>query len=332
MSINHQLCLRRRPVGMVCADDFFVIGTAIPKLEEGQFLVRNEYISLDPAMRGWVDGKNSYFPPVELGSVMRGITVGRVEQSRHPSYSEGDYVTGMLNVQQYAISNGFQIRAIQPDLVPPPSWLGGLGIPGVTAYYGLKEIGRPKPGETLLVSAAAGAVGSMVGQIGKILGCRVIGVAGSVTKCEYLINNLGFDGAINYRAGPINERLFDTCPNKIDVYFDNVGGRIFDSVLPHMNLYGRIPLCGMISHRYEADQAGFENFRFLLTSRLKIEGFIVSDYVKKLLQTVDILLGWHLEGKLSFKEDIREGDLMHFPLLLNDLFEGKNFGKLIMKI
>lgn len=247
MSLNRQLCLRRRPSGEVSREDFFLDEKAIPDLDEGQFLVRNEYVSIDPAMRGWMLDRDSYFPPVQIGQPMRGLTVGRVEASRHPSYSVGDIATGMLNLQLYAVSDGHQMRKVDLDVAPPPSWLGGLGMPGITAYFGLVDVGQPKEGDTVVVSAAAGAVGSIAGQVAKNLGCRVIGIVGSDEKCQYLTETLGFDAAINYKTEVVSERLADVCPERIDIYFDNVAGRTLDSVLPFMKKFGRIPLCGVIS-------------------------------------------------------------------------------------
>ncbi|KZL24692.1 NADP-dependent oxidoreductase [Pseudovibrio sp. WM33] len=331
MAINQQLCLQRRPSGEVCKEDFFLRETDIPDLEDGQFLVRNEYISIDPAMRGWIQDQESYFPPVQLGEPMRGLTVGRIEASRHPSYSVGDLATGMLNMQTYAISDGFQIRKVDPDIAPPPAWLGGLGMPGITAYFGLLDIGRPMKGDTVVVSAASGAVGSIVGQIAKNLGCRVIGIVGSDKKSKYIVEELGFDAAINYKSEPIGLALSDLCPEKIDVYFDNVAGKALDSILPFMKKFGRIPLCGMISIK-PGEPARLDNFFALISNSIRLQGFVMSDYVPKIKMAVDELKAWHQSGQLIFKEDVRTTHLENFPEVINDLFSGKNEGKLVMKL
>ncbi len=331
MTLNQQLCLQRRPSGTVCKDDFCLTEAEIPELEDGQFLVRNEYISIDPAMRGWMQDRESYFPPVQLGEPMRSLTVGRVEASRHPSYSVGDIATGMLNVQTYAISDGFQMRKVNPEIAAPPSWLGGLGMPGITAYFGMVDIGRPRSGDTVVVSAAAGAVGSIAGQIAKNLGCRVIGIVGSEEKCKYITDVLGFDAAINYKSEIIVERLHDICPEKIDVYFDNVAGRTLDSILPFMKVFGRIPLCGMISSM-SGRPTRLANISSLIANRIRLQGFVMSDYVSQLHMAVEKLQAWHHSGQLIFKEDVRTARLEDFPEVLNDLFSGKNKGKLILQI
>ncbi|WP_416409764.1 NADP-dependent oxidoreductase [Agrobacterium rosae] len=331
MKLNQQLCLKRRPVGEITRDDFFLNEKKIPELDDGQFLVRNQYISIDPAMRGWMQDRESYFPPVGIGEPMRGLTVGCVEASRHPHYSVGDMATGMLNLQSYAVSDGFQIRKVDINFAPASSWLSGLGMPGITAYFGLMDVGRPKAGDTVVVSAAAGAVGSIVGQIAKNLGCRVIGIVGCEKKCRFVTNSLGFDAAINYKTDSLHERLREFCPDKIDVYFDNVAGKILDTVLPFMNKFGRIPLCGVISST-ENNPTNLTNISSLLVNRILIRGFIMSDYVPRLREAVEHLMGWYKSGRLVLHEDIREATLEQFPDMINHLFQGRNFGKLVMKI
>lgn len=329
--MNQRLSLERRPVGDVCLEDFAIRELEIPSLAAGEFLVRNQYISIDPAMRGWMQDRVSYFPPVALGDAMRGLTVGRVEASRHPAYAVGDLVTGMLNLQTHSVSDGFQIRKIDDTDAPVSSWLGGLGMPGITGYFGIVDVGRPEPGDTVLVSAAAGAVGSIAGQVGKCLGCRVVGLAGSDEKCAFLTERLGFDAAINYRTAVVADALREVCPNGVDVYFDNVAGLTLDTVLPVMNRFGRIAFCGMISCM-DGRPMQLTNISSLLVNRIRLQGFIMSDYVPRLNEAVGQITEWYRKGRLVFTEDVRSGTLEDFPQMLRALFEGSNFGKLILRI
>jgi len=334
MSENNRVVkLAQRPVGAVKRDDFLIEDEPIQDPGPGEFRVKLAYISLDPAMRGWMSDGRSYVPPVELGAVMRAIAVGHVEQSNHPGFAVGDAVTGLFGVQQYAISDGAGVAKINPEQAPLERWVGGLGMPGTTAYFGLLDVGQPKTGETVLVSAASGAVGSIVGQIAKIKGCRAVGIAGGAEKCRYIVDELGFDAAVDYKAGNLSGDLKSACPDGVDIYFENVGGEITDTVLAHMNPFGRIPVCGLISI-YNATELppGPKNLRSILVNRLRMQGFIVFDFIKRYGEAVDALGTWHGEGKLKMREDVREGGVDAYPDVLNDLYTGRNFGKLVLKV
>lgn len=331
--INHQWCLAARPVGMIKESDFQWAEEAVPPPGDNQVLVRNLYLSLDPANRGWVREEGSYMPPIPLGAVMSGGTVGVVEESRHPGFQPGDNVQGFLGWQEYAVASGATLNKLpnNPD-IPLTAYLGLFGHIGLTAYFGLLDITHPKQGETIVVSAAAGAVGSIVGQIGKIKGCRVVGIAGSPEKCRWIVDELGFDAAIDYKAENVRESLKKTCPDGIDIYFENVGGEILDAVLSMINLHARISLCGMIS-QYNATKPvpGPYNFINILAKRARIEGFIVIDFMHRAPEAIAELSKWYAEGKLKYRVDVVEG-LKNAPGALNKLFEGSNQGKLIVKI
>ncbi|HWB44244.1 MAG TPA: NADP-dependent oxidoreductase [Hyphomicrobiaceae bacterium] len=325
--------LARRPKGMVEREDFSIENGPVPEPGPGEFRVKIKFISLDPAMRGWMNDSRSYVPPVRLGDVMRGYAAGIVEASNNPAFKAGDAVTGLFGVQTYAISNGDNVTKVDVAQVPLERWIGGLGMPGCTAYFGLLEVGQPKPGETVVVSAAAGAVGSIVGQIAKIKGCRAIGIAGGPDKCRYVTDELGFDACVDYKAGRLGPDLRAACPKGIDVYFENVGGDILDTVLLQMNLFGRIAVCGLISG-YNATEAppGPKNIRALLTQRLRMQGLIVFDWAKRADEAISQLGTWYKEGKLKIREDVREGGIDAFPDVLNLLYTGGNFGKLVLKV
>jgi hypothetical protein len=295
--------------------------------------VKIEYVSLDPAMRGWVAEGRSYIEPVPVGAVMRGYAVGHVEVSNHPDFKPGDAVQGLFGVQQYALSKGDRVVKVDTSLAPLQRWIGGLGMPGWTAYFGLLEVGQPKPGETVVVSAASGAVGSVVAQIAKLKGCRAVGIAGGPQKCQYLIDELGLDAAVDYKAGNLAADLKAACPQGVDVYFENVGGEILDAVLPLMNTFGRIPLCGLISaYNATTPPPGPRNLRCVLTQRLKMQGLIVFDWADRIHEAIRDLGKWHAEGKLKIREDVREGGLDAFPDVLNLLYTGGNQGKLVLKV
>jgi len=334
MSENNRVVkLAQRPVGAVKRDDFLIEDEPIQDPGPGEFRVKLAYISLDPAMRGWMSDGRSYVPPVELGAVMRAIAVGHVEQSNHPGFAVGDAVTGLFGVQQYAISDGAGVAKVNPEQAPLERWVGGLGMPGTTAYFGLLDVGQPKTGETVLVSAASGAVGSIVGQIAKIKGCRAVGIAGGAEKCRYIVDELGFDAAVDYKAGNLSGDLKSACPDGVDIYFENVGGEITDTVLAHMNPFGRIPVCGLISI-YNATELppGPKNLRSILVNRLRMQGFIVFDFIKRYGEAIEALGTWHGEGKLKMREDVRDGGVDAYPDVLNDLYTGRNFGKLVLKV
>ena len=331
--VNRQWRLAARPVGMIKETDFQWTSEPVPALSEGQLLVRNLYLSLDPTNRGWVNAADSYLPAVKIGDVMRGGTIGVVEQSRNERFKEGALVQGLLGWQDYAVSDGAGLTILPNDpAIPPTAFMGLFGHIGLTAYFGLLNIGKPKPGETLVVSAAAGAVGSLVGQIGKIKGCRVVGIAGSDDKCRWITEELGFDAAINYKTEPVLQALKQHCPNGIDIYFDNVGGKILDAALALINLGARIPICGLIS-QYNATEPvpGPYNFVNILVRRARVEGFIVMDYMNRAQEAIADLSKWLAEGKIKYRVEVVEG-LEHAPQALNKLFDGSHSGKLIVKI
>ena len=331
--INRQWCLAARPVGMIKASDFAWREAPVPVPGQGEILVRNIYLSLDPTNRGWMRKSDGYLPALPIGEVMRGGTIGAVDVSHNPNFQVGDIVVGMLGWQDYAISDGTGLTILPkiPSL-PLTAHLGLLGHIGVTAYFGLLEIGQPKAGETLVVSAAAGAVGSLVGQIGKIQGCRVVGIAGTDEKCQWLKEDLGFDAAINYKTESVSDALRRHCPDGIDIYFDNVGGDILNAALGLINLRARIPLCGMIS-QYNATEPvpGPSNLGNLISQRGRMEGFIVLDYLPRAAEAVSSLAQWFAEGKIQYRVDIVDG-LEHAPSAINKLFDGSNKGKLILKV
>jgi NADPH-dependent curcumin reductase CurA len=330
---NRMVKLARRPTGMITRQDFMIEDGPIPQPGANELRVRVEYVSLDPAMRGWVNEGRSYIPPVGIGEVMRSFSAGTVDVSNNPQFKPGDAVTGMFGVQRYAISNGDRVMKVDASKAPLQRWIGGLGMPGWTAYFGLLDVGQPKAGETVVVSAAAGAVGSVVGQIAKIKGCRAVGIAGGAEKCRYVKDELGFDACVDYKAGNLAAQLREACPKGIDINFENVGGEIFDTVLTQMNVFGRVALCGLISG-YNATEApaGPKNIRAVLTQRLRVQGLIVLDWASRFPEAIAQLGQWHQEGKLKIREDVREGGLDAFPDVLNLLYTGGNIGKLVLKV
>jgi hypothetical protein len=331
--INHQWRLVSRPTGNLTEANFNWTEEPVAEPKDGQVLVRSLYLSLDPANRGWVREGGSYRDEIPLGAVMEGGAVGVVEESRHPNFQAGDHVQGMIGWQEYAVADGkaFNKLPVNPGL-PLTAYLGLFGHIGLTAYFGLLDIANPKPGETLVVSAAAGAVGSLVGQIGKIKGCRVVGIAGSDDKCKWIVEELGFDEAINYKAEKVAAGLKRTCPKGIDIYFENVGGETLDAVLAMINQGARISVCGMIS-QYNASEPvpGPYNLINILTKRAKMQGFIVTDYMPRAQEGIAALGQWFMEGKLKYRVEVVEG-LKNAPSALNKLFDGSNQGKLIIKI
>jgi NADPH-dependent curcumin reductase CurA len=334
MPTNRQVLLAKRPSpGLVGPDIFTVKDAPLAEPGDGEIRIKIAYVSLDPAMRGWINEGRSYVPPVAIGGVMRSFSVGIVDASRNPAFKVGDAVQGMLGAQQYAISDGKGLAKVDPTLAPLERWVGGLGMPGWTAYFGLLEVGQPKAGETVVVSAASGAVGSLVGQIAKIKGCRAVGIAGGPEKCRYVVDELGFDACVDYKAGDLANQLKAACPNGIDVNFENVGGEIFDTILLQMNVHGRIALCGMIS-AYNATQMpeGPKNLRAVLTQRLRLQGLIVLDWANRVPEAIAQLGAWHKEGKLKIREDVRTGGLDAFAETLNLLYTGGNNGKLVLKV
>ena len=330
--VNRQWRLAARPEGLIKESDFEWVEEPLADLENGQVLVRNIYLSLDPANRGWVRKGPSYVEPVEIGDVMRGLTVGVVEGSRNDRFAEGDIVSGSIGWQDYGISDGTDLRPIPPGPLPLTAHLGLFGIVGLTAYFGLLDVGRPKAGETLVVSGAAGAVGSIVGQIGKIVGCRVVGIAGSDAKCAWLTDELGLDAAINYKSENVGRRLHKLCPDGIDVIFENVGGEILDAELRWINNVARVVICGLISGYNSTEPVpGPYLFPMVLIRRARVEGFIVMDYLDRAAEAVQQMGEWHAEGKLQYRVDVYDG-LETAPRNINRLFDGSHDGKLIIKV
>jgi NADPH-dependent curcumin reductase CurA len=328
---NHQFRLAARPVGMPKRSDWNYTEEPLRDLKPGEVLVKVHYISLDPAMRGWMNEGRSYVPPVGIGEVMRAGAAGRVIASKNDRFAVGDAVTGALGMQEYAFSDGAGLMKVDTKVAPLPVFLSTLGMPGMTAYFGLLDVGKPKAGETVVVSAAAGAVGSVVGQIAKIKGCRTVGIAGGAEKCRYLVDELGFDAAIDYKHEPIVEALRKHCPKGIDVYFDNVGGEILDAALALLTRGARIPLCGAISQYNSKGAEGPKNYLSLLINRATLEGFIVFDYAARYQEAAVQMAGWMMAGKLKSREHIVPG-LETFPETLLKLFSGENNGKLLIKV
>jgi len=333
MTENKQVRLAERPTGMVGPETFTIGFDPIPTPGEGEIVVRTTHVSLDPAMRGWLNDVRSYIPPVGIGEVMRSASAGFVEASNHPDYAKGDAVTGSWGVQYYATVKPDEYLA-KCDLAraPMPVHLGGLGITGLTAYFGLIDVGLPKAGETVLVSGAAGAVGTLVGQIAKILGCRAVGIAGGPEKCARMVEEFGFDACIDYKSGALSPQLREACPDGVDVFFDNVGGETLDTVLRRTNRGARIVICGAISQYNSAAPKGPANYMYLLVNRARMEGFVVFDYAARYDEAREQLLQWHEQGKLKFSNHIIESDLEGFHEILNMLFRGENFGKLMIEL
>ncbi len=332
MNVNHQFKLAKRPVGMVKREDFDYVESPVTEPGEGEFLVKLLYLSLDPAMRGWMNEGKSYVPPVGIGEVMRAGGVGKIIASKHPKFAVGDHVVGIFGVQEYAVSNGKGAQKVDPRLVPLPVYLGTLGMPGMTAYFGLFDVGQAKSGETVVVSGAAGAVGQVVGQLAKIKGCRVIGIAGGADKCRYVVDELGFDACVDYKHEDVKAGLKKHCPKGIDVYFDNVGGDILDAALTQLAMRARIVICGAISqYNNTAPVKGPSNYMSLLVNRARMQGMVVFDYADRYAEAAREMAGWMQQGKLKTREDIVSG-LETFPDTLLKLFKGENTGKLVLKV
>jgi NADPH-dependent curcumin reductase CurA len=330
--VNHQFRLAARPVGMVGREHFDYVEEPVPDLKDGEVLVKVLYISLDPAMRGWMNEGRSYIPPVALGEVMRAGTVGRVVESKGQKLAVGDHVSGWLGVQEYAVCEENAVFKVNTDAVALPTHLGALGMPGMTAYFGLLEVGRPKQGETVVVSGAAGAVGSVAGQIAKLKGCRAVGIAGGPEKCGWIVEELGFDAAIDYKSEDVGAALKQHCPAGVDVYFDNVGGEILEAVLARLARGARVVICGAISQYNNIDSMrGPSNYMSLLVNRARMEGFVVMDYTARYPEASREMAGWIADGRLVAREDVIEG-FERFPDALAKLFRGENVGKLVLKV
>jgi NADPH-dependent curcumin reductase CurA len=329
---NRQFKLAKRPQGMVQRTDFEFVETPVVQPGEGELLVRNLFLSLDPAMRGWMNEGKSYIPPVAIGEVMRAGGAGVVVASKNPRFAVGDTVVGVFGVQDYAISNGKGVTVVDPNLAPLPVYLGTLGMPGMTAYFGVLEVGKLKSGDVVVVSGAAGAVGQVVGQIAKIKGCRVVGIAGGADKCRYLTEQLGFDAAIDYKSDDVKAALRQHCPQGIDLYFDNVGGEILDTVLTQLAMHARIVICGAISqYNNTTPVRGPSNYLSLLVHRASMTGMVVFDHVARYPEAVREMAGWMRSGQLKTREHVVNG-LENFPETLQMLFKGENLGKLVLKV
>jgi NADPH-dependent curcumin reductase CurA len=329
---NQQFRLASRPVGTVKREDFDFVEEPAGEPGDGQVLVEVEYLSLDPAMRGWMNEGKSYVPPVKIGEVMRAGGVGKVVASNASGLAEGDHVVGMTGIQRYALTDASGLQKIDPNLAPLPTYLGALGMPGLTAYFGLLDVGKPKEGDTVVVSGAHGAVGGLVGQIAKIKGARAIGIAGGEEKCREVVEDLGFDACIDYKAGDVRGGLREHCPDGIDVYFDNVGGQILDDCLAQLALHARVVICGAISI-YNATEPpkGPANYLSLLVNRASMTGIIVFDWADRYGEGAMQMGQWLSEGKIHAREDVVEG-LETFPDTLQMLFRGENRGKLVLKV
>ena len=331
-----QVVLAARPKGAPVPENFALKETTLPPLADGQVLCRVIYLSLDPYMRGRMDDAKSYAQPVGIGEVMTGGTVGQVVQSRNSRFAEGDFVLAMFGWTSHAISDGKDLRKLDPAQAPISTAVGVLGMPGLTAYFGLPDIGEPKPGETVVVSAASGAVGSVVGQLARIKGCRAVGIAGGAEKCGYVTGELGFDACVDHRSPTLAADLAAACPKGIDVYFENVGGAVFAAVLPLFNFFARMPVCGLIAqYNMAALPDGPDTrpllMRSVLTNRLKIQGFIVRDRWERQKAFLDEVGGYIRDGRLKYREDIADG-LENAPATLIGLLEGRNFGKQLVRV
>jgi NADPH-dependent curcumin reductase CurA len=328
---NTQIIFVNRPHGWVQESDFRLVETDLPELQDGEVLVQNIFLSLDPYMRGRMNDVKSYIQPMELGDVMVGSTIGVVVASKNPDFREHDTVLGYFGWQQYGISTGHDLMQITNQQVPPSAYLGVLGMPGLTAWIGLIDIGQPKRGETVVVSSASGAVGSVVGQLAKIRGSHAVGIAGGQAKCDYVVNELGFDACVDYKAGHLAEDLAIATPDGIDVYFENVGGEILETVLDRLNPFARIPLCGLISQYNTTQPHELRNFHVLLVNSVKLQGFIVTDRIDLWSQAQSELEDLMAKGRLNYRESIVEG-LENAPRAFIGMLKGENFGKQLVKL
>jgi NADPH-dependent curcumin reductase CurA len=328
---NKQVLLASRPRGGVTAENFRIVDAPIARPEAGEVLVRNEWLSLDPYMRGRMNDVKSYAPCVQLGEVMVGQTVGEVIESRDPRFKPGHKVLTALGWQLYGVVAASELTLIDAARVPASYYLGILGMPGITAWFGLSEIGRPKAGETVVLSAASGAVGSVAGQLARIGGCRVVGIAGGPAKCDYAVSELGFDACIDYKAGNLLQDLRQACPKGVDVYFENVGGEILDTLLRIMNLYSRIIVCGLIAEYNASAPYGYTMLRSVLVNRIRMQGMIVFDWKDRYGEAIKGLAGYLAEGKLKYRESVVDG-IENAPGGLIALLKGENFGKQLVRL
>jgi NADPH-dependent curcumin reductase len=331
--VNHQVRLAARPKGLPTPEIWDHTQEVVREPGDGELLVKVLYLSLDPAMRGWMNEVRSYIPPVGIGEVMRAGAIGEVIASRHPDFAIGDHVTGPLGVQEFVLTDGRGLVKVDPALAPLPAYLGALGMTGMTAYFGLLDVGQARQGDTVVISAAAGAVGSVTGQIAKIKDCRVVGIAGGGDKCRFIVDELGFDAAVDYKSQDVKMALRELTHDGVDVYFDNVGGDILDAVLTRLARRARVVICGAISqYNTEGPVRGPANYLSLLVNRARMEGFVVFDYAPRYPEAVKEIAGWMAEGRLVSRETVVEGGLQAFPGTLLELFRGANMGKLVLKV
>jgi NADPH-dependent curcumin reductase CurA len=336
--VNHQVRLASRPTGMTAAENWQFTEEPVAEPAEGGLVVKTLTLSLDPAMRGWLNDAKSYIPPVAIGEVMRAGGIGRVISSSHPGFAVGDIVTGTPGVQEYWTVAADEVKRsglakIDLRVGSATQWMNVLGMPGMTGYFGLMDIGQPQPGQTVVVSGAAGAVGQTVGQLARIKGCRAVGIAGGPAKCEWVVKELGFDACIDYKAGPVKDALKEHCPKGIDVYFDNVGGEILDAALAKLARKARVIICGAISQYNNTGAVeGPKNYLSLLVNRARMEGMVVFDYTDRFPVAIAEMAGYLKDGRMKSKEDVVRGGVAVFPDTLNKLFKGENFGKLVLHV
>jgi len=328
---NKRVVLASRPTGWVTEANFRLETAPVAKPKDGEILVKNLWLSLDPYMRGRMNDTKSYAAKQEIGEVMVGGTVGEVVESKNPKFAVGDQVVGMLGWQQFGVTAGAGLNKIDASRAPMSAFLGVLGMPGVTAWVGLLDICQPKAGETVVVSAASGAVGSVVGQIAKLKGCRAVGIAGGKAKCDYVVKELGFDACIDHKAGKLDADLKAAVPNGIDCYFENVGGETLDAALRRMNAFSRIAVCGLISQYNATEPYGVKTFQSILTNRIKVQGFIVSDRMELWAKALPELIGWVAGGKIKYRETVAQG-IENAPKAFIGLLKGENFGKQLVKL
>ena len=330
-AMNRQVLLESRPQGAVTEDNFRIVDAPMPAPGDGDVLIRNEWLSLDPYMRGRMSDAKSYVPPAAIGEVMVGQTVGSVVASRDPAWKPGDKVLGSVGWQLYGVARARDLTAIDVTRAPASCYLGVLGMPGMTAWFGLREIGRPKPGDTVCVSAASGAVGSVVGQLAKLEGCRAVGIAGGPAKCAYVVDELGFDACVDYKAGNLAQDLRKACPKGVDVQFENVGGVVLDTALGLMNTHSRVVVCGLISQYNVTEPYGYKQLRSVLVNRIRMQGMIVFDWKDRYGEATAGLGAYFAQGKLKYRESIVEG-LDSAPRGLIALLKGENFGKQLVRL
>jgi NADPH-dependent curcumin reductase CurA len=331
MTTNTRVLLASRPAGWPVDSDFAIDETPVPAPGDGEALVRVRWLSLDPYMRGRMNAGKSYAKAMEIGDVMVGGAAGEVVESRHPALAPGDCVVGQLGWQEWAVARGRELLKVDPSRVPLPAYLGAVGMPGITAYVGLYDIGAPKEGETVVVTAAAGAVGGVVGQLAKLRGCRAVGIAGGAAKCAYVAGELGFDACLDYKAPELEARLREATPNGVDVLFENVGGPIMDLVLRRLNAFARVPLCGFVSQYNETEPYALKSFASLLVNRVKLQGFIVSDHVDRWREAAQHLAGWVADGKIRYRETVADG-IRGAPRAFIGMLRGENVGKQLVRV